>query len=135
VSAHVSLTVLRTPIAVCRLPAGTAPPPWTSDAIAFLSVTRTPDELSIACDASAVPNDLPAERGLRALRVDGPLAHDLVGVTASLAVPLAAAGVPIFPIATYDTDYVLVRERDLARASTALTTAGHRVAHEGGTDG
>ena len=130
----VALTVLRTRIALCRLPSGAAPPAWATDAIAFLSITRTPEELSIVCDESAVPNDTPAERHYRALRVEGPLAHDLVGVTASVATPLAAAGVPIFPIATYDTDYVLVREQDLARACTALTAVGHRVAYEGGTD-
>ena len=39
---------------------------------------------------------------------------------ASLAAPLAAAGISIFAISTYDTDYVLVRETDLDAALAAL---------------
>jgi uncharacterized protein len=46
---------------------------------------------------------------------------------ASLAAPLADAGVSIFATSTYDTDYVLVRADNLDRAVEALQRAGHRV--------
>jgi hypothetical protein len=47
-----------------------------------------------------------------------------------IATPLADAKIPIFPIATYDTDYVLVAQSDLARAVAALEAAGHRIVRE-----
>jgi hypothetical protein len=46
---------------------------------------------------------------------------------ASLAAPLADAGVPIFPIATHDTDWILVPGAQLDAALTALRGAGHDV--------
>ena len=114
-------------VAVCRLPAGAPLPAWAGRAHRFLSVTRTPGELSIAADAEVVPPDAPCERGYRALRVEGPLALDLVGVLAAITVPLAEAGLAIFAVSTYETDYVLVKSADLAAAVGALERAGHRV--------
>jgi hypothetical protein len=91
------------------------------------SVTRTPDELSVVCDASAVPDDVRCERGWRCLRVAGAMPFTLVGVLASLTAPIAAAGVGVFALSTFDTDYLLVKESDFARAVEALRTAGHTV--------
>lgn len=121
------LTVLEGRFAICRLAADSELPPWMARADTFLTVTRTPTELSIVADESAVPVEMVAQRGYRALRVEGPLPLELVGVLAAIATPLAAAGVPIFPIATYDTDYLLVPGGQLARAVSALVAAGHRV--------
>ena len=45
----------------------------------------------------------------------------------SIAVPLAAAGIGIFAISTFDTDYVLVPGARLADAVRALESAGHRI--------
>ena len=121
------LSLLPTPIAVCGLPANAPLPAWTAHAKQFLTITRTPEELSITADAAAVPPDVVAQRGYRALRVDGPLPLDLVGIFAALAGPLAAAQIPIFPIATHRTDYLLVSEKDLESALTVLRQAGHTV--------
>jgi hypothetical protein len=46
---------------------------------------------------------------------------------ASLAEPLADANVAIFPIATHDTDYILIKEPQLEAAVHALTSYGHAV--------
>jgi hypothetical protein len=70
------------------------------------------------------------QRDFRALQVAGPLDFDQVGVLASLATPLADAGVSIFAISTYDTDYILVRQTDLSRGVQALRAAGHTVGEE-----
>ena len=51
----------------------------------------------------------------------------MTGVLAGLTAPLAAAGISIFAISTYDTDYLLVREDDLGRAVRALRDAGHSI--------
>lgn len=113
-------------LAVCRLDPAASLPLWAS-AGSFFAITRTRDELSIVCPQQAVPATTQAERDWRALCVAGPLDFALTGILAALAGPLAAAGVSIFALSTYDTDYVLVRAADLDRAITALAAAGHQV--------
>ena len=127
------LDLLPEPLALLRLSAASPIPDWVAVASHFLSITRTPTELSIVVDAAVVPSDVSAERAYHAFRVRGPLPLHLVGVMAALAVPLAAAGVSIFPIATYDTDYLLVKAEDAVRAQEALAGAGHQVVGATGT--
>lgn len=79
------------------------------------------------CDESEIPAEVHAERGFRALKVVGPLDFSLVGVLASIAMPLAQAGISIFAISTFDTDYILIREQQLPSAVAALREAGHEV--------
>lgn len=110
--------------AISRLRAAAAPPAWATRS-AFSSITRTPNELSIVCANDDVPADVQAERGYRALAVRGPLDFSLVGIVAALSVPLADAGIGIFVVSTYDTDYLFVRDADLAGALAALRAAGH----------
>ena len=74
-----------------------------------------------------MPSEVKQDRGWRCLRLTGPLDLDLTGVLASVLTPLAAAQVSIFAIATFDTDYVLVREAQLEQAVAALRDAGHQV--------
>ncbi len=114
------LTVLETRLTVCRLPADSAIPAWVDDAGEFVSITRTPDELSIVGASDAVPAGLPAEGPWRAFKVQGPLVMTLIGVVAAIADPLRDAGVAIFAISSYDTDYVLVHEPDFEAAVSAL---------------
>lgn len=92
---------------------------------AFASVTRTPDELSIVCDAAAVPAGVKAELGWAILKLHGPYAFELVGILASVTAPLAAAKISLFAIATFDTDWVLVKRGNLEAAVAALVAAGH----------
>ena len=120
------LTVLPEKLAVCRLGPAEDVPQWVAGA--FTSVTRTPDELSIVCDDQAVPPHVRAERGWRLLRVEGPLPFELTGIAAAFVTPLADARISVFPIATFDTDYLLVKEECLAAAVEALRSAGHDVA-------
>ena len=120
------LTVLPKPLAMVRLAGDAALPDWaTRDA--FFSVTGTGEELSIVCRADRVPSVVPAEKGWRALKVKGPFALSEVGVLAPLASTLADAKVSLFAISTFDTDYLLVSEKQLPAAVAALRSAGHRV--------
>ncbi len=114
-------------MAVCRLPPDAALPLWASAPVPFLTVSRTSEELSITTLQSAVPPAVRCERDYRALRVHGTLPPNLVGILVSIAEPLAQAGLSIFAISTYDTDYVLVKARDLTAALEALRKAGHKV--------
>jgi hypothetical protein len=93
----------------------------------FVSVTRTPTELSAVCAAHSVPAGTVCEAPWRMFAVRGPLDLTLVGVLASLTAPLADAAVSIFAVSTYDTDYLLVHAGDLDRAIDALTRVGHVV--------
>jgi hypothetical protein len=121
-----ALRVLPGTFAVCRLSPGAPPPAWAS-AGPFASITRTADELSVVCPDGEVPEGTRCERGWRCLRADGTLDLALVGVLASLLVPLAEAGVGVFAVSTFDTNYLLVRGADLGRAAEALRAAGHSV--------
>ncbi|GAA4666646.1 MULTISPECIES: ACT domain-containing protein [Amycolatopsis] len=94
---------------------------------AFASVTRTAKELSVVCPVDEVPEGAQVEGGWRLLTVRGPLAFTLTGVIAALTNELASAGVPLVTLSTFDTEHVLVKESDLARAKAALTSAGHEV--------
>lgn len=119
------LRVMPGTLTICRLGPDATIPPWATGS--FLSATRTPDELSLVCDEAAVPDGVRAERGWRALQVEGPLDFGLTGVLAGLATPLAAAGIPIFAISTFDTDWLLVPGPRLDAALDALRRAGCEV--------
>jgi hypothetical protein len=121
------LTVLPEPLAICRLRPMERIPSWALEEHESLSsITRTPDELSIVCPEEAVPPDTQAEGGWRALKVPGPIPFEQTGVLASIAGPLAQAGISIFAVSTYDTDYVLVKAEDVERALAALESPPHR---------
>lgn len=121
-----NLSLLRDTLAICRLGAGEPVPAWAWTGEPA-SVTRTRDELSVVCRADAVPDGVPRETGWRCLRVEGPLDFGLTGILAALTAPLAASGIPVFAVCTYDTDYVMVKAESLERAAQALRAAGFRV--------
>lgn len=122
-----SLRVLDSEFAIVRLPPDAGLPWWAASSNELLSHTRSVDETSIVCEARRVPGDVQAERGFRALRVEGTIPLQATGILASLAAPLTAANVPVFVISTFDTDYVLVPGRLLSTAVEALRGTGHSV--------
>jgi hypothetical protein len=124
--AGLTLTLAPERLAVCRL-APDAPVPPLPLGRSLVALTLTPDELSLVLPEDAAPAGAAIEAGWRALRVAGPLDFSLTGILASLADPLAQAGVSIFAISTYDTDYLLIREVALTEALTALRAAGHTI--------
>jgi hypothetical protein len=124
-SEHHRLEWLTETYAVVRLDPGAAVPDWIGGQ--FQSVTRTPDELSIVCAELCVPAAVTTQRGFRCLRITGKLDFAATGVLESLLRPLADAGVSVFAVSTFDTDYVLVPGRCLEDATTALVQTGHIV--------
>jgi uncharacterized protein len=109
--------------AVCRLGPESTVPAWATGA--FVNITFTDDELAIICPAERVPPEVRAERDWRVLKLVGPFPFTATGVLASLASPLAGAGISLLSIATYDTDYFLVKTEMFDRAVAVLITAGH----------
>ena len=121
-----TLSILPDTFAVCQLEPSATLPAWATRG-SFFSLTRTSEELSIVCLEENVPADVLAEKAWRSLKIEGPMDFTFTGVLASLARPLADAGVSIFTLATYDTDYLLIKERDLPRAVQALSDEGHQI--------
>jgi hypothetical protein len=113
--------------AIVRLAPDEPVPAWAAEAGGFVSMTRTPEELSIVSPEAVVPPEHRAEVGWALIRLHGPIPFDQTGVLASLAAPLAAAGVGIFAISTFDTDYLLVKAGQLTKACDVLVSAGHRL--------
>lgn len=105
--------------AVCRLEKDTTIPAWASHS-AFYSITKTMDELSIVVEQSKVPTDIKAEKDWRALMIEGPLDFALTGVLSAILAPLAEAKISIFTISTFDTDYILIKEKNLEQAIKIL---------------
>jgi len=120
------LTAIPETLTVCRLAPDADLPAWAM-ANAFCSITRTREELSIVAVEDRVPAGVRAEGTWRALKVAGPTPFSAVGILTSLAVPLARAGISVFAISTFDTDYLLVGTDRLEDACVALSEAGHAV--------
>jgi hypothetical protein len=123
---RLTITVHPELYAICRLAANEEVPVWAAGTT-FLTISRTPVELSIVCTEKNVPLAAHAERKRRLMQIEGTLAFTLAGVLASVAGPLAQAEISIFAVSTYDTDYVLVSDSDLERAIAELEAAGHAV--------
>ena len=120
------LSLLPGRFAVARLDAAAPLPPAPADA-ALWSVTRTRDELSLVCEESLVPAGAWADRAWRAFGLAGPIPFEQTGVIAGITTPLADAGIPVFVLSTFYTDYLLVREAHVDRVREVLTSAGCEV--------
>ena len=113
------LSVLPEKLSICHFDKKSPIPGWAME-ISFCSITRTKDELSIVCPQDKIPGGVLAEKDWRAFKLEG--APDLfsVGVIASLSQPLAEVGISIFNVSTYETNYILVEEKNLAKAIAVL---------------
>lgn len=110
-------------LAVCRFPADSPMPVWVLHAEAqFWSITRTPHELSVVCAEDDLPPSVDefVERDWRAFELVGPVPFTTTGVISGLTAPLAAEGIGVFVISTYDTDYLLVKAANYMRTYAVL---------------
>lgn len=120
------IRVLPGTFAVCRGASQEHAPP-VPPAAEFWCWTRTRDETSLVCEEPLAPSAMRVEGGWRLLKLLGPFPFTATGILASVLNPLAEAGVGIFAISTFDTDYVLVKAAQLEIAREALRAAGHQV--------
>ena len=120
------LIVLPERFGICRLDPDDSVPNRALTS-SFFSVTRTPEELSVVCNEDLIPEGALCEKGWRCLKVQGPIEFSTTGILSSLARPLARSNVSIFALSTYDTDYVLVQDKDLSKTVEILTAEGFRI--------
>jgi hypothetical protein len=106
-------------MAICRLPMDKPIPEWVYGE-GFWSVTRTDEECSVVCDEEQLPDEIEAERNWLALKVKGPLDFSLTGILSSLLDPLAGAGISVFALSTYNTDYLLIKADRYGEALSVL---------------
>lgn len=117
------LDVLPERFGICRFDPNASVPDWVWTS-PFYSITRTQEEVSVVCHMDVIPQGTMFEKGWRCLRVQGPIAFSETGILSSLAQPLAIAHISIFALSTYDTDYVLVKEKTLSKTIEILTKEG-----------
>ena len=112
------------PLVVVRLGPGADIPEWASSGTLF-SVTATATETSLVCGARGVPRKVRQEGPFTAFSVEGTLDFAMTGILAGLLVPLVDAGVPVFALSTFDTDWLLVPVGEAASAAEAWQATGY----------
>jgi hypothetical protein len=111
---------------VAGLPPGAEVPAWAESASLF-SISATATETTIVCAGRSVPKKVKKEGPFTAFAVKGPLDFALTGVLHALLEPLAEAGISLFTIATYSTDWILVPIGAADAAAEAWRRRGHTV--------
>ena len=114
-------------LAVVRLAPGAEIPAWAESSSLF-SITATARETSLVCARRSVPKKAQQAGPFTAFAVEGPLDFSLTGILATLLQPLADAGISVFTISTFDTDWILVPVGDADRAAEEWRRRGHDVA-------
>lgn len=114
-------------LAVVRLGPGSEVPAWAESSSIF-SITATAAETSVVCAARSVPNKAVHQKPFTAFAVEGPLDFSLTGVLVALLAPLSEAGIAVFTLSTFDTDWILVPRGEADRAVEEWRRSGHEVA-------
>ncbi len=114
------LSVLPEKLGICHFAKNSQIPDWAKD-ISFCSITRTKDELSIVCPQDKIPGGVLVEKDWRAFKLESVSDLFSVGIIASLSQPLASVGISIFNISTYQTNYILVEDKNLKKSAKILS--------------
>ena len=125
-SAGVTLEPLEIPFSVCKVT------DYNGIDIdqPFVFSGRTDQEKSLVCPTAIVPdNTLARDDDWRAFRICGELDFSLIGILAKISKILAENAIGIFAISTYNTDYILTKEKNFDKALQVLTDAGYEIRH------
>ena len=94
----------------------------------FFFIGKTDEELSLVCRTEDTPaRTTEREDGWKAFRIQGVLDFSLVGILSGISGILAAQGIGIFAVSTFNTDYILVKEENFDRALDVLAAEGYRI--------
>ena len=120
------LLVLKGDFSICKLKSAeglTFERPFT-----FFSATD--DECSLVCETAVKPGCeqiLESSDGWKGVKICGVLDFSLIGILAGIAQVLRDAGVGIFVVSTFNTDYVFTRAEQFLEALEALGRAQYQV--------
>ena len=120
------LSLLKDKYAICSLPATAPIPDWALKE-SLISITRTGDELTIVCPQDLIPSQCQCDLNWRCFRIDGAFDLNQTGVISSISSPLALNQISIYVISTYNTDYFLVKEKNVEQTISVLTSSGHSI--------
>ena len=94
----------------------------------FYFIAKTDEEISLVCRTIDTPgNTIEREDGWRGFRIQGVLDFSLIGILSKLSSILADNGIGIFAVSTFNTDYILVKEKNLKKALDVLADNGYTV--------
>ena len=123
---QLQLSLLKDKYGICTLP-NTAPIPDWALTQSLASITRTEKELTIVCRLEILPSQYQSDLKWRCFKIDGSFDLNQIGVISSISSPLADAGISIYVISTYDTDYFLIQEQNLEKTISVLSNSGHYI--------
>ena len=123
---QLQLSLLKDKYGICTLP-NTAPIPDWALTQSLASITRTEKELTIVCRLEILPSQYQSGPNWRCFKIDGSFDLNQIGVISSISSPLADAGISIYVISTYDTDYFLIQEQNLEQTISTLSDIGHNI--------
>lgn len=121
-----TMKLLKERFGVCRLNKKSEIPEWVQN-VDFYSITKTMEELSIVCLQDNIPDNVKCEKDWRILKVEGPLEFSLIGILSSISTILACKKISIFAISTYDTDYILIKDKDIDNAINVLSDERYEI--------
>jgi len=118
------LHLLKENLTVCKV---SDPSKIKTDSDLFF-IGKTDEELSLVCKTEDTPKET-TERddGWRGFRIVGTLDFSLIGILSKISGILADEKIGIFAVSTYNTDYILVKEENFARALSALGEKGYEI--------
>ena len=118
-----NLKIIPGDYSVCKLPSNSTIPMWALES-PFFTVSKTDDELSIACESRYIKDQPEAENNFSLIKVIGPLDFNLTGILTSLCTPLSEAKISVFVVSTFDTDYLLIKQEKIEQAQNVLIESG-----------
>jgi hypothetical protein len=93
----------------------------------FISITRTKDELSIVAQQNKYSDFIKVENNWKMLKINGILDFALIEILSKISTVLAKEDISIFVISTYNTDYIIINEKDIEKAIEVLLKNGYKV--------
>jgi len=119
-SKKIILSILPEKMSICHFAKNSIIPQWALEEKRFVSIAKTVDELSIICPEDKIPGGVLCEKNWRVFKVEGTLGFVATGIVAGFSTPLAKAKISILYVSTYETDYILVGEKDIGKAVKVL---------------
>jgi len=124
---NLTFILLSDKYSIYRFRRGAILPDWVYSS-EFYSITQTTDELSvIATQSEIILDNAVINNDWRILKIAGPLDFSLIGIIADVSGIFKEKRISICAISTFDTDYIMIKEKDLIQGLEALREKGHEI--------